>query len=285
MAPETKLIVNLTRGNVVCEDVMIADRARRRMRGLLGRRSLPTGEGILLQPTPSVHTAFMRFAIDVVFLDRNLQVVKLVEGLNPWRTAGARQARSALELAAGEAAARAIQVGDRLKVVAGADHAVVGKTHAHSNGDSTGNAVDNAQNGRSASDEPLEVTTRPADPIHVLLVCKDRRFRSVTAALLTRRGCTVTVAERMTDASRLAKRENAAVVVIDAVSSLAEATREATKVQIINRAVGVLLMGEHREEHSSGIRVLPKWGSFEEFYRAIESVCSHASRRSTNGWR
>jgi uncharacterized protein len=87
------------------------------MRGLLGRRSLRTDEGLLLQPTSSIHTAFMRFPIDAVFLDGNLRVVKLVEGLRPWRAASARHARATLELAAGEAAARGIQIGDRLELV------------------------------------------------------------------------------------------------------------------------------------------------------------------------
>jgi uncharacterized membrane protein (UPF0127 family) len=84
------------------------------MRGLLGRQSLPAGEGLLLTPAPSVHTAFMRFPIDVVFLDRDLQVLKLVQGLTPWRIASARRARATLELAAGEAHARGVRVGDSL---------------------------------------------------------------------------------------------------------------------------------------------------------------------------
>ena len=117
MARETQLIVNLTRGNVVCEEAVIADRARRRMRGLLGRRSLPPGEGMLLQPSPSIHTAFMRFPIDVVFLDRNLRVIKLVEHLPPWHTASAMEGRSTLELASGEIVRRQVQVGDQLLTV------------------------------------------------------------------------------------------------------------------------------------------------------------------------
>jgi uncharacterized membrane protein (UPF0127 family) len=110
-------IVNLTRGTVVCEHAVIADHALRRLRGLLGRRALPAGEGLLLQPAPSVHTAFMRFPIDVIFLDRDLRVVKCVDDLRPWRTASARRARATLELATGEASAREIEVGDRLAVV------------------------------------------------------------------------------------------------------------------------------------------------------------------------
>src|ERR1700758_1607997 len=116
-------MVNLTRGPVVCDHAVIADRAASRMRGLLGRSSLPAGEGLLLQPAPSIHTAFMRFPIDVIFLDRSRQVVKLVETLGPWRMASTRRAHAALELAAGQAAARGIKLGDRLALdpASGAD--------------------------------------------------------------------------------------------------------------------------------------------------------------------
>jgi uncharacterized membrane protein (UPF0127 family) len=86
------------------------------MKGLLGRRGLPSDEGILLKPASSVHMAFMRFAIDAVFLDRELRVVKISADLKPWRMAGARGSKSVLEIAAGEAARRGLTVGDRLSV-------------------------------------------------------------------------------------------------------------------------------------------------------------------------
>jgi uncharacterized membrane protein (UPF0127 family) len=86
------------------------------MRGLLGRRSLDSDEGILLRPAGSVHTFFMRFAIDVLFLDRDLVVVGIEPELRPWRTAGRRGAKSVVELAAGECARRGVVVGDRLAV-------------------------------------------------------------------------------------------------------------------------------------------------------------------------
>jgi uncharacterized protein len=111
---EAKVIVNLTRGGVVCERAVGADRMLRRMRGLLGRRVLPAGEGMLLRPAPSVHTAFMRFPIDALFLDKNLAVVKVAAQLRPWRAASASGARAVLELAAGESAIRGVEVGDRL---------------------------------------------------------------------------------------------------------------------------------------------------------------------------
>jgi len=84
------------------------------MKGLLGRRTLPSGEGILLKPASSVHMAFMRFAIDAVFLDSDLRVVKIASDLRPWRMAAARGAKSVLEIAAGEAARRRLSEGDRL---------------------------------------------------------------------------------------------------------------------------------------------------------------------------
>ena len=103
-------------GTIVCERCLLAETALTRMKGLLGRASLPSGEGILLKPASSVHMAFMRFAIDAVFLDRDLRVVKIADDLKPWRAAGARGAKSVVELPAGEAARRGLTVGDRLTV-------------------------------------------------------------------------------------------------------------------------------------------------------------------------
>src|SRR2546421_423045 len=109
-------VVRLTAndGRVVCERCSLAESAFSRMRGLLGRSGLDTGEGILLRPAGSIHTAFMRFAIDAVFLDRDLAVLKVAPALRPWRAARASGARAVLELAAGEAERRGLRPGDRL---------------------------------------------------------------------------------------------------------------------------------------------------------------------------
>jgi len=101
-------------GEVVCERCLVADSPWSRMRGLLGRRGLESGEGLLLRPAGSVHTFFMRFPIDVVFLSRDGEVLKVARALPAWRTAGARRAKAALELAADEAERREIRVGTRL---------------------------------------------------------------------------------------------------------------------------------------------------------------------------
>jgi uncharacterized membrane protein (UPF0127 family) len=103
-------------GEVVVERCSIADGPWSRMRGLLGRSELPVGEGLLLKPCGSVHMFFMRFPIDVVFLDRELSVVGVAAGLRPWRMAARRGAKAVLELPAGEAAQRGIEPGERLRL-------------------------------------------------------------------------------------------------------------------------------------------------------------------------
>ncbi len=101
-------------GSIVCERCVLADTALARMRGLLGRSELPSGQGILLKPASSVHMAFMRFPIDAVFLDRDLRVVKVASDLRPWRAAASRGAKAVLEIPAGEAQRRGVTAGDRL---------------------------------------------------------------------------------------------------------------------------------------------------------------------------
>src|SRR5436190_15660640 len=108
-------------GVVVCESCAVADRPLARMRGLLGRKSLAPGEGLLLTPERSIHMWFMRFPIDAVFLDRDLSVVSVREGLRPWRMASCRVARSVLELPAGTCRRHAIRPGDRLSLTEAGD--------------------------------------------------------------------------------------------------------------------------------------------------------------------
>jgi uncharacterized membrane protein (UPF0127 family) len=98
-------------GTVVCERCLLAETPLARLRGLLGRDELPSGQGILLRPAGSIHTAFMRFPIDAVFLDAADKVVKVASALRPWRTAACRGARAVLELPAGEATRRGLRPG------------------------------------------------------------------------------------------------------------------------------------------------------------------------------
>jgi hypothetical protein len=104
-------------GTVVCERCLLAETPLARMRGLLGRSSLPAGEGLLLRPAASIHMAFMRFPIDAVFLDSADRVLKVVAELKPWRMAACRGARAVLELPAGEASRRGFAPGMSLTQV------------------------------------------------------------------------------------------------------------------------------------------------------------------------
>jgi uncharacterized membrane protein (UPF0127 family) len=101
----------------VCERCFLADNAWSRMRGLLGRGELARDEGLLIRPTWSIHMFFMRFPIDAVFVDREGVVVRIVPGLAPWRMASHRGAKAVLELAAGEAARRGLELGERIELV------------------------------------------------------------------------------------------------------------------------------------------------------------------------
>ncbi|MGH2920237.1 MAG: DUF192 domain-containing protein [Solirubrobacteraceae bacterium] len=113
---QTSVISDPVRGTDVCERCVVADRALPRMRGLLGRADLAAGEGLLLRPAGSIHTHFMRFPIDAVFLDREQRVLDVRSAIRPWRTARRRGARAVLELRAGEASRRGIAIGDVLRI-------------------------------------------------------------------------------------------------------------------------------------------------------------------------
>jgi uncharacterized protein len=99
-------------GTLVCARCAVADNPLTRLRGLLGRASLAPDEGMLFRPTGSIHMFFMRFAVDAVFCDRQLQVIDVVRGLGPWKVAGRKGAKVVIELA--EGAAAGVEPGDRL---------------------------------------------------------------------------------------------------------------------------------------------------------------------------
>jgi uncharacterized protein len=101
-------------GQIVCEPCYLADRPLPRIRGLIGWSGLGAREGMLLRPTWSIHTAFVRFPIDAVFLDEQLTVLAISSSMKPWRTAWKRRAHAVLELGAGECERLGIQPGDRL---------------------------------------------------------------------------------------------------------------------------------------------------------------------------
>lgn len=101
----------------VASDVKLAISFGKRLKGLLGRDGLAKGEGLLLRPCPQIHTFFMRFAIDVVFLDKDNEVLYVIENLPPWRLSPiVARAAQTLELSAGALRGR-LKVGTKLTFI------------------------------------------------------------------------------------------------------------------------------------------------------------------------
>lgn len=94
--------------------VWMASNAFERMRGLLGRPPLTSGEGMLIEACNMVHTVGMRYALDLVFLDATGHVRKLVRNVRPLRCAWAITAKSTLELPAGALDTLSLRVGEQL---------------------------------------------------------------------------------------------------------------------------------------------------------------------------
>jgi hypothetical protein len=112
-------IINGRTTAVLARVVELADTRRARRRGLLGRTRLDKSAALVLSPCFAIHTAFMRFPIDVVFVDRYGFVKKVVRNLGPWRIAVAPGANRAIELSGGVLGRDDVRVGDHLDVIAG----------------------------------------------------------------------------------------------------------------------------------------------------------------------
>lgn len=100
---------------MIASRVIVARGFFGRLRGLMFRRELGEGEGLLLEKTSSIHMCFMRFPIDVVFLDSDNKVVKAVTGLKPWTLfCGAKGASTVLELKSGASQSATVSIGDEI---------------------------------------------------------------------------------------------------------------------------------------------------------------------------
>jgi len=104
-------------GLLISDNCTIADTAINRMIGLLNRKSLQDGEGLFIRPCNSIHTFFMRFSIDVLFLSKENKVVAQVKELHPWRITLPRfSAVNVLELSSGAIEKLGINNGDELEL-------------------------------------------------------------------------------------------------------------------------------------------------------------------------
>ena len=109
---------DITRATTIGTRITVADTCLTRLLGLLGKRRLDAGCGLLITPSSGVHTFGMLFTIDVIALNKNLQVLKLWPDLAPFRmTSISRKTHSILELAAGQISACGMRVGDQLELL------------------------------------------------------------------------------------------------------------------------------------------------------------------------
>ena len=232
-------------GRVVAESVVVADSTGRRLRGLLGKKELPSGHGVLLRPAWSIHTAFMRFPIDVVFLDADQIVIKIVPNLPSFKTASCRGAREVVELRAGEAERRGLALGDRVAWAA--------------------RAADEAAPIPVAD---LEGERRGA----VVLASTDQRYLKLVRFLLDGKGIGVVASVPPQGAAEAAGGESADVVVIDA-GAVTEGLRLANVTRARRPEATIVLVGEDAAERApAGMRVYEKWDDTEGVVAAIEDA-------------
>jgi len=107
---------NVSRGTILGVAIDKADSSATRNKGLLSRNGLEPGTGLWIVPCEGVHTFFMKFAIDIVYIDRKKRVRKTVRNLVPWRMSMCLPAHSVIELPVGVIEASGTQKGDQLEI-------------------------------------------------------------------------------------------------------------------------------------------------------------------------
>jgi hypothetical protein len=110
------LVRNQTRDTVLAEAAELADTSAKRRTGLLKRQGLAPGEGLWIVPCESVHTFFMKFPIDLIYLDKRRKVKKVRHAVPAWRLSACLLAHSVLELPAGMARQSGTVAGDELAI-------------------------------------------------------------------------------------------------------------------------------------------------------------------------
>ena len=78
-------IINRTKNTVLAQNAVVADTVFSRLKGLLGRKDFIEGEALIIKPCNSIHTFFMRFPIDVLFIDKDSRIIKTISSLKPFR--------------------------------------------------------------------------------------------------------------------------------------------------------------------------------------------------------
>jgi uncharacterized membrane protein (UPF0127 family) len=109
-------LINQTKNTVIAEEVVIADNILKRMKGLLGKKEFSPGQALVLTPCNCIHTLFMNFPIDVLFVDKDNRVIKAIPSLKPFALSPiCPKAAYVIELPSGVISSTSTHAGDYLK--------------------------------------------------------------------------------------------------------------------------------------------------------------------------
>ncbi len=235
----------------MCESVTVADSTVRRMWGLLGHRALRPGDGIVLRPAWSIHTAFMRFPIDAVFVDPEQVVLRIEHRLQPFKTASCRGAREVVELAGGECERRGLAPGDR---IAWASRNVASVT------------------------APRTSPMPPASEITVVIASADQRFVKLTRFLLGGRGLGAGEQSLEEALSGSFADVDVDAVLLDAGDCVGDGLRALNALRAERPELPIVLVAESPGEHApTAVSIYDKWHQTEAALDAIEEAVGRAA--------
>ena len=111
-------IISKNKGTLISSKAIIASGFWLRLKGLMFDKAIDERAAVIFYHAPAIHTSFMRFAIDIVFLDKNNKIIKICEAVKPWKIVFCPQSALVLELPAHRAKERSLQTGDILQIKA-----------------------------------------------------------------------------------------------------------------------------------------------------------------------
>jgi CheY-like chemotaxis protein len=215
---------------------------------------------MVLRPAFAIHTHFMHFPIDVVFLDSDQVVIAIERNVRPWRTASCRGAREVVELAAGECDRRGLEVGDR---VAWASRSV-----SDARADTTGSMWEEA----------------PEPRARILVASRDPRFVKLARFLFEGRDLEV---EELSAPDRVVDGvgdTEADVVVLDGGGDVASALRTANRLRAQRPELAVVVAADTGGRSPTGTRVFDRWNETEELLHDVERVLAERLTAAAPGF-
>ena len=112
------IIKNISKGNTISENGYITTSFLERLKGLLGKKELKENECLIISPCNSIHMFFMKFEIDVLFIDKNNKVCHLINEFKPWKISKViKESKYVIELKSKTIASKNIKLGDEVKYI------------------------------------------------------------------------------------------------------------------------------------------------------------------------